>query len=100
MGVAKQFFVYMMSNAKHGTLYVGVTSDLVGRVWQHKNHVFEDSFTARYNLTMLVWFEEQGDTHGAIQREKQIKEWKRAWKVELIEKTNPRWDDLWDSIVG
>ena len=95
----KQFFVYMMASGKRGTIYTGVTSDLVGRVWQHRTHAIADSFTARYGVTQLVWFEEQGDAEAAITREKRIKEWRRAWKVELIEATNPRWDDLWDEIV-
>lgn len=94
----KQFFVYMMASGKRGTIYTGVTSDLIGRVWQHRTHAIADSFTARYGVTQ--WFEEQGDAESAITREKRIKEWRRAWKVELIEATNPRWDDLWDEIVG
>jgi len=98
--VDKQFFVYMMASGKRGTIYTGVTSDLVGRAWQHRTHAIADSFTARYGVTRLVWFEEQGDAESAITREKRIKEWRRAWKVELIEATNPRWDDLWDEIVG
>ena len=95
----KQFFVYMMANDKHGTIYVGVTSNLVARVWQHRNHVFEDSFTDRYDMTRLVWFEAHGNAETAIAREKRLKEWRRAWKVELIEAVNPGWDDLWDEIT-
>jgi putative endonuclease len=96
----KQFFVYMMASGKRGTLYTGLTSDLVTRVWQHRTHAIPDSFTARYNVTRLVWFEERGSAENAITREKRMKEWRRAWKVELIEAANPGWDDLWDSIVG
>lgn len=96
----ESFVVYMMSNGKHGAIYTGMTSDLRGRVWQHKNHVFKDSFTDRYDVVDLVWYEIHGSVDAAIRREKQIKEWKRAWKVELIEKDNPRWDDLWDQTLG
>ena len=88
-----------MASGRHSTLYTGVTSDLVARVWQHRTHYHLDSFTSRYNVTRLVWFEEQGCADGAILREKRIKEWRRAWKVELIETCNPKWHDLWDEIV-
>ena len=96
----KQFFVYMMASGKRGTIYTGVTSDLVARVWQHRTHAIVGSFTARYRVTRLVWFEEQGSADCAITREKRIKEWRRAWKVELIEKSNPRRDDLWNEIIS
>ena len=96
----KLFCVYIMASGKHGTIYVGVTSDLPSRVQQHKTHAFHDSFTDRYDVTDLVWYEVHGTAESAILREKQLKNWKRGWKVELIEKTNPRWDDLWDEIVG
>ena len=98
--MTKLFFVYMMSNTKHGTIYTGVTSNLRARVWQHKNHEFEGSFSARYDLTRLVWFEAHESAETAITREKRLKDWKRSWKVELIEDTNPRWDDLWDEIAS
>ena len=98
--MSKSFFVYMMSNGKRGTIYTGVTSSLVARVWQHKNHVFEGSFSDRYDLTNLVWYEQQGTAEYAILREKQLKNWRRAWKVELIQQNNPRWRDLWNEIVG
>ena len=96
----KLFCVYMMASGKRGTIYTGVTSDLVVRVWQHRTHAMPKSFTARYNVTRLVWYEPHDDAEHAITREKRIKEWRRAWKVELIEANNPRWDDLWDEIVG
>lgn len=96
----KQFFVYMMASSKRGTIYTGVTSNLVARVYQHRTHAIADSFTARYGVTRLVWFEEHGNAESAITREKQIKEWRRAWKVEMIEKINLQWDDLWDLIVS
>ena len=96
----KQFYVYIMASGKRGTIYTGVTSDLITRVIQHKEHYFEDSFTARYNVNLLVWFEVHGMAEPAIRREKQIKEWRRAWKVEMIQATNPAWRDLWDDIIG
>jgi putative endonuclease len=99
MGV-KQFYVYMMASGKRGTIYTGVTSDLVSRVHQHKTHYFADSFTARYDVNRLVWYELQDGADTAIHREKQIKEWRRGWKVELIQETNPTWRDLWDDITG
>ena len=95
----KQFYVYIMASGKRGTLYTGVTSDLISRVTQHKDHYFEDSFTARYNVTRLVWFEIHETAESAIRREKQIKEWRRAWKVEMIQEANPTWRDLWEDVA-
>ena len=89
---------YIMASKKNGTLYTGVTSDLVRRVWQHRSGEAE-GFTARYGCKLLVWYETGGDMHGAIQREKQIKGGSRAKKVALIEKLNPEWRDLWDDIA-
>ena len=91
--------VYILSNKPQGVLYVGVTSDLVQRVWQHKNHG-GTGFTARYNVKKLVYFEMLDDMYTAISREKQLKNWKREWKVELIEQSNPQWRDLWGDICG
>lgn len=96
----KQFCVYIMASGKRGTIYIGVTSDLVARVWEHKNHIFKDSFTDRYDVTRLVWYEPHPTAESAILREKRLKEWRRAWKVDLIQTTNPQWDDLWDEITG
>ncbi len=87
-----------MSNKQRGTLYVGVTTDLVQRVWQHKNH-FADGFTRKYDLTDLVYYEQSADICEAIKREKMIKNWKRIWKIELIENANPKWVDLFFEIV-
>ena len=95
----KQPAVYILASERNGTLYVGVTSDLVGRTWQHREHVV-DGFTKKYQVTMLVWFEMHGDMQSAIQREKQIKAWKREWKIRLIEESNPYWNDLWTQIPG
>ena len=94
----KQSFLYIMSNKKKGTIYVGVTGNLSARVWEHKNNVIE-GFTKKYNLHKLVYFEQCEDIRVAIQREKQIKKWKRGWKLELIEKLNPNWKDLYEEIV-
>ena len=87
-----------MPNRRNGTLYVGVTSDLTKRVWQHKNNVVE-GFTKRYGIHVLVWYELHPTMESAIQREKAIKEWKRAWKLELIEKVNPQWQDLYPELI-
>jgi len=95
----KQPAVYIVASGRNATLYTGVTSNLVGRTWLHREHVLE-GFTQRYGVVKLVWYELHGDMHSAITREKQIKKWNRAWKVELIEKSNPYWNDLWDEITG
>ena len=95
----KQPAVYILASAFQGTLYVGVTSDLVQRVWQHKEHVVA-GFTKRYDVTRLVWYEMHGSMESVILREKQVKKWNREWKVDLIERENPRWLDLYPGIVG
>jgi putative endonuclease len=97
--MAKAFCVYLLASDRRGTLYVGVTSDLVRRVGQHKSHEIE-GFTKRYRVDRLVWFELHESAEGAIGREKQIKEWRRQWKIELIESTNPDWFDLFPGIVA
>ncbi len=94
----KQFFVYLLASAKNGTLYLGVTSDLPKRIWQHKNKVVA-GFTHQYGVDKLVWFEPQGDAEAAILREKQIKKWNREWKIRLIEIVNPNWLDLYDGLL-
>lgn len=95
----KQSYVYIMASGTYGTTYVGVTRDLVRRVYEHRNNLAE-SFTKRYSVHCLVYYEVFHDMKEAILREKQIKKWKRKWKIELIEKENPRWADLWNEIVG
>jgi putative endonuclease len=97
--MSKQFYVYIMTNKKQGTIYIGVTSDLVKRAWQHKMSVV-DGFTKKYNLKYLVYYEEYSDPENAIRREKRLKEWKRQWKIDLIQNQNPNWHDLYPSIVG
>lgn len=94
----KQPCVYLLASRRNGTLYVGVTSDLLKRVWEHKNHVVE-GFTKRYGVDRLVWYELHETMESAIRREKAIKEWKRAWKRELIEKANPDWTDLYAGLL-
>jgi putative endonuclease len=90
-------FVYIMASSRNGTLYIGVTSDLPGRVWQHKEGT-ADGFTKKHGCMMLVWFEPFGDIELAVKREKQMKEWKRLWKLRVIEEMNPDWDDLYESL--
>ena len=94
----KQPAVYILASKRNGTLYVGVTGDLRRRVWEHKQDVVE-GFTMKYRVHRLVYFELHADMAEAILREKRIKKWNRAWKIELIEKTNPEWNDLWSQIL-
>jgi len=94
------YYVYILTN-KYGTvLYTGVTRDLVRRVYEHKNHIDKDSFTAKYNVTKLVYFEQTTDVKAAIEREKQIKSWSRDRKTSLIFEMNPKWVDLYNQILG
>jgi len=95
--IEKVFLVYMMASRRNGTLYIGVTGNPVGRISQHQNDWFE-GFTKRYGVKLLVWYEFQIDVEVAIRREKQIKEWQRAWKVRLIEAENPEWRDLFPKL--
>jgi putative endonuclease len=97
--MGKVYMVYIMASRRNGTLYVGFTGNPVGRVWQHRNNWFE-GFTKRYGVHRLVWFETSESAEAAIRREKQIKEWHRAWKIRLIEETNPDWRDLYPEIGG
>jgi putative endonuclease len=95
--VGKPGYIYLMASGRNGTTYLGVTSDLLKRVWQHRNEVI-DSFSKKYGCTRLVWYEAFDDIQQARQRELQMKKWKRAWKVELIERDNPQWLDLFDRL--
>ena len=88
----------MLASGRNGTLYVGVTSNLVKRIWQHRGE-FVAGFTARYRLHDLVWYEQHGTLESAIKREKTLKKWRRVWKLELIEAMNPYWRDLYDDIT-
>ena len=94
----KQAFVYILASARNGTLYTGVTSDLVQRIWQHKNDL-ADGFTKKYGVHTLVWHEAHATMESAIGREKAIKDWRRAWKLRLIEAMNPQWRDLYEDIL-
>ena len=94
----KQPCVYILANERRGTLYTGVTSNLLRRVWQHKSGAAE-SFTKRYGIHALVWYESHETMESAIAREKSIKSWQRVWKLELIEKGNPTWRDLYEDIA-
>ena len=98
MWMFKQPAVYILASKRNGTLYIGVTSDLPKRAWEHKNDLVE-GFTKRYKVHRLVYYELHGDMETAIKREKQMKKWNRAWKLELIEKQNPDWRDLWEEIL-
>jgi putative endonuclease len=94
----RQPAVYILASKRNGTLYIGVTSNLQKRAWEHKNDLVE-GFTRRYGVHRLVYFELHGDMISAIRREKQMKKWNRAWKLQLIERQNPRWNDLWQDII-
>jgi len=93
----KNYYVYILCNRRNGTLYTGVTSDLPKRIYEHKNDM-ADSFTKRYGVHCLVWYETHETAESAIMREKQIKKWKRQWKLQLIEKSNPHWSDLYEGL--
>ena len=95
----KAFCVYILASARNGTLYVGVTSNLLQRVWQHKEGI-ADGFTKKYEISSLVWYEQHDSAESAITREKQIKKWNRMWKIRLIEATNPYWNDLYSGLAG
>ena len=94
----KQPAVYILASKRNGTVYVGVTSDLPKRVWEHKNDLVE-GFTKKYHVHLLVWYELHEAMESAIVREKRIKGWKRAWKLRMIERSNPTWKDLYHSII-
>ena len=94
----KQYYVYIICNKRNGTLYTGITSNLIKRIWQHKNGLVE-GFSKRYNTKILVYFEAHKDVEEAILREKRIKKWKREWKINLIEKNNPKWDDIYQTLI-
>ena len=96
--VSKHPCVYILASRRNGTLYVGVTSDLVKRVWEHRDNLAE-GFTKRHGVHTLVWFEQHATMESAIAREKAIKEWKRRWKLDLVEQQNPEWRDLYTDIV-
>jgi len=90
--------VYILASQPNGTLYIGVTSHLVKRIWEHKNDL-GDGFTKKYHIHTLVWYELHDDMESAIQREKQLKKWNRQWKIRLIHETNSAWNDLYETII-
>ncbi len=94
----KQYYVNILANKRNGTLYTGITNDLVKKVYEHKNNLVE-GFTKKYNIHMLVYYESTQNIMSAITKEKQIKAWKRTWKLNLIEKMNPDWNNLYDKII-
>jgi putative endonuclease len=98
MGV-RRFYVYILANKIGGTLYIGVTNDLIRRVAQHRQRSM-DGFTKKYEVDRLVYFELFDDAENAIRREKRLKKWNRAWKIRLIEESNPNWDDLYPGLAG
>ncbi|MBV8977035.1 MAG: GIY-YIG nuclease family protein [Alphaproteobacteria bacterium] len=93
------YFVYILSSARNGTLYVGVTNDVVRRSWEHRSDLVE-GFTKKYGVHRLVWYELHRDIHEAIAREKRLKRWNRAWKIKLIEQNNSGWNDLYERLIG
>ena len=93
------FYVYMVTNKPHGTLYLGMTDDLNKRAWEHREHIHKGSFSDRYNLESLVWFEVHPSRESAFIRERQMKKWNRSWKIRLIEEQNPDWRDLADTLL-
>jgi putative endonuclease len=95
----RQPAVYILASQRNGTLYIGVTSDLIARIWQHRTDAVP-GFTRDYGVHQLVYYELHGTMYAAITREQQLKKWKRAWKLQLIERANPDWVDLWDQIKG
>jgi putative endonuclease len=91
------FYVYMLASRRNGTPYIGMTDDLIRRVWMHRNSVLP-GFTKQYGVKMLVWYEQHETRTAAIERERQIKKWNRAWKIKRIERMNPNWCDLYDDL--
>lgn len=94
-----KYYVYILASSFNGTLYIGVTSDLIKRVWQHKNKLVT-GFTEKFNVLLLVYYEDYSDVRDAIEREKRMKKWNRQWKINLIEKDNPSWNDLYGTIIN
>jgi len=95
----KQYYVYILASKRNGTLYIGITNNVLKRVYEHKNNLIE-GFTQKYGVHNLVYYECYNDIYDAIAREKRIKKWKRQWKIELIEKDNPKWKDLYFDVIG
>ena len=94
----ESYFVYILAGKRNGTLYIGVTNNLVRRIYEHKNNLLP-GFTSKYNVHNLVYFEQTEDVNAALNREKQLKKWHRQWKIDLIEKENPDWNDLYEVLL-
>lgn len=94
----RSYFIYILASKRNGTLYIGITSNLIKRVWEHKNNLVE-GFTKQYNIHILVYFEETSDVESAILKEKKLKNWHRDWKINLINSFNPNWKDLYQDII-
>jgi putative endonuclease len=99
MKTTKSFYVYILASNRNGTLYIGVTNDLIRRVFEHKNNLI-NGFTKKYKVHSLVYYEQCEDIESVIIREKQLKKWNRDWKLELIEKENPQWKDLYEGLIN
>jgi putative endonuclease len=99
MSGERDYWVYILASRLGGTLYIGVTNDLIWRVWEHRSKVVP-GFTKKYGITKLVYYEQFGEVEFAIRREKRLKKWPRAWKIRLIEDANPDWHDLYPGIAG
>jgi putative endonuclease len=97
--IVKYYFVYILASKQNGTLYTGICNDLIRRVWQHKNKII-DGFSSEYGVDKLVYYETFNDVELAIKREKNIKKWKRSWKLRIIIENNPQWNDLYYDLVG
>jgi putative endonuclease len=95
----KSFYVYILASRRNGTLYIGLTSDLLKRVWEHKKKLAE-GFTERYSVDKLVYYEQFQDAESALSREKRMKKYNRKWKIDLIEKSNPDWKDLYEELIS
>src|SRR3989338_11409636 len=93
------YFVYILANKRNGTLYIGITNNLIKRVYEHKNNL-ADGFTKKYKVHKLVYYEQSDDVNAAIAREKAMKKWYRQWKIDLIEETNPQWRDLYEELIN
>lgn len=94
-----RYFVYILTSRRNGTLYIGISNDIIRRTWEHKNALIE-GFTKKYGVHILVYYEFYEDINAAIAREKRLKRWNRAWKIKLIEKNNSGWNDLYDRLIG
>jgi putative endonuclease len=97
--MSKSYFTYILTNKRNGTLYVGMTNDLLGRVYQHKQKKIK-GFAKKYNIDKLVYYEECGGANATIAREKRLKKWNRTWKLKIIEEFNPNWEDLYHTLLS